>query len=194
MAKLYFRYSAMNSGKTTALIQTAHNYEERNMRVIVIKPAVDSKGEQAVLSRLGISRPVDIVAGAADHIPSLLKEQGAADCILIDEAQFLQPVQVDDLFWYAVDQNVPVIAFGLRTDFQTKGFPGATRLLQLAHDLSELKTVCRCGKKAVFNGRKVNGKFVIEGNQVEIDDKAHVEYEALCADDYKRLVLLGQEA
>jgi thymidine kinase len=184
----------MNGGKTTALIQAAHNYEEHNMRVLVIKPAIDSKGESEVVSRLGVTRPVDIILAAEDSVPALLKEHTDIDCILVDEAQFLEPTQVDDLFWYAVDRNVPVLAYGLRTDFQTKGFPGASRLLELAHELTELKNVCRCGKKAVFNGRRVNGKFVIEGNQVEIDDKAHVEYEALCAQDYKRLVLLGQEA
>jgi thymidine kinase len=193
VAKLYFRYSAMNSGKTTALIQTAHNYEERGMRVLVLKPSVDSKGQQTVVSRLGITRAVDVVIDTHHHIPTLLKAKGEADCILVDEAQFLQPVQVSDLFWYAVDRNVPVIAYGLRTDFKTDGFPGASRLLELAHEISELKTICRCGKKAMLNARKVDGHYVLEGNQVEIDDKSHVEYEALCAQDYKRLVLLGQK-
>lgn len=194
MAKLYFRYSAMNSGKSTALIQAAHNYEERSMRVAVLKPAVDSKGDASIVSRLGISRQADIIVVADAHIPTLLKQFGAADCILIDEAQFLQPLQVDDLFWFAVDRNVPVIAFGLRTDFLSKGFPGASRLLELAHEISELKTICRCGKKATLNGRKVNGVFVLEGEQVEIDDKSHIEYEALCAEDYKQLVLLKRTA
>lgn len=194
MAKLYFRYSAMNSGKTTALIQAAHNYEERGMRVIVVKPAVDSKGEHFVVSRLGLKRAVDIMLPPDAQVSALLKEAGQADCILIDEAQFLTPHQVTDLFWYAVDRNVPVIAYGLRTDFKTIGFPGASRLLELAHEVSELKTICRCGKKAMLNARKVNGKFVLEGSQVEIDDKAHVEYESLCAEDYKQLVLLTQNA
>src|SRR5690242_19376938 len=108
MAKLYFRYSAMNSGKSTALIQAAHNYEERNMKVVVIKPAIDSKGDAEIISRLGISRRADIIVQADDRIPLLLKPYGNIDCILIDEAQFLQPIQVDDLFWYAVDRNIPV--------------------------------------------------------------------------------------
>ncbi len=194
MAKLYFRYSAMNSGKTTALIQTAHNYEERGMAVLVLKPAVDSKGKHEVLSRLGSRRAVDIVVEAEASLPQLLKSHGKVDCILVDEAQFLQPVQVSDLFWYAVDRDTPVIAYGLRTDFKTDGFPGASRLLELAHEITELKTICRCGKKAMLNARKLNGRFVLEGDQVEIDDKAHVEYEALCAKDYKNLVLLSQQA
>jgi thymidine kinase len=191
VAKLYFRYSAMNSGKTTSLIQTAHNYEERGMKVLVLKPAVDSKGEHEVISRLGTSRVVDIVVQADANLPPLLKDHGKVDCILVDEAQFLTPVQVSDLFWYAVDRDTPIIAFGLRTDFKTDGFPGASRLLELAHEITELKTICRCGKKAMLNARKINGRFVLEGNQVEIDDKSHVEYEALCAQDYKKLVLLA---
>jgi thymidine kinase len=194
MAKLYFRYSAMNSGKSTALIQAAHNYEERGMRVVVVKPAIDSKGDNAVVSRLGIKRHADVLLSPESQISVLLKDAGPAHCILVDEAQFLTPLQVSDLFWYAVDRDVPVIAFGLRSDFKTNGFPGSTRLLELAHNITELKTICRCGKKALFNGRKINGKFVLEGDQVEIDDKAHVEYEALCADDYKKLVLLGRGA
>jgi thymidine kinase len=98
----------MNGGKTTALIQAAHNYEEHNMRVLVIKPAIDSKGESEVVSRLGVTRPVDIILAAEDSVPALLKEHADIDCILVDEAQFLEPTQVDDLFWYAVDRNVPV--------------------------------------------------------------------------------------
>jgi thymidine kinase len=107
----------------------------------------------------------------------------------VDEASFLTPEQVEELFWYAVNENVPVLAYGLRTDFRTVAFRGAPRLLELAHEIEELKTICRCGKKAVLNGRKVNGTFVHEGEQMEIDDKAHIDYEALCAEDYRKLVL-----
>lgn len=189
VAKLYFRYSAMNSGKTTALIQAAFNYEERGMQAVIVKPAVDTKGADTVVSRLGIREDVDVLLKPEDSVEEALHQYPDARCILVDEAQFLQPQQVDELFWYAVRQDTPVIAFGLRADFQTKGFPGSTRLLELAHEIQELKTICRCGKKAVLNGRKINGVFVHEGNQIEIDDKAHVEYEALCAVDYDKLVL-----
>jgi thymidine kinase len=192
MAKLYFRYSAMNSGKTTSLIQTAHNYEERDQNVVVLKPRLDSKAGDHIQSRIGASRAVDILLdqetiikeAIARHIGGL-----ALSCVLVDEAQFLEPSQVDQLFWYAVDEDTPVIAYGLRTDFQTRGFPGSTRLLELAHDLQELKTICRCGKKAVFNGRKLNGDFVSEGSQVAIDGEASIEYESLCAKCYKKNVL-----
>ncbi len=192
MAKLYFRYSAMNSGKTTALIQSAFNYEERGMRTIVLKPGVDTKGGQEIVSRIGAKRKVDVVlepgAGAKEAIQKFRGNQ-ERHCILVDEAQFLEPQQVDELFWYAVNEDVPVLSYGLRTDFKGAGFPGSTRLLELAHELQELKTICRCGKKALFNGRKVNGKFVAEGNQVAIDGEGAVEYESLCARCYQNEVM-----
>lgn len=188
MAKLYFRYSAMNSGKTTALLQVAHNYEERGMHVVVLKPSTDTKGDQRVVSRLGIDRKVDRLIAPTDTVKHALKEFKDIACVLIDEAQFLTPKQVDELFWFATDKNIPVMAYGLRTDFQTAGFPGSTRLLELAHDLQEIKTICRCGKKAVFNGRKVNGKFTATGEQVAIEGEHNVEYESLCASCYRKLV------
>jgi len=188
VAKLYFRYSAMNSGKTTALLQVAHNYEERGMRVVVLKPSTDTKGDQKVVSRLGIDRKVDSLIAPTDTVKHALKDFKDIACVLVDEAQFLTPKQVDELFWFATDRNIPVMAYGLRTDFQTAGFPGSTRLLELAHDLQEIKTICRCGKKAVFNGRKVNGKFTATGNQVAIEGEDNVEYESLCASCYRKLV------
>ena len=186
MAKLYFRYSAMNSGKTTALIQAAFNYEERGMRAAIVKPAVDTKGGQTVVSRLGAIRNVDIVLPPSVSAAKALEPYTDYDCVLVDEAQFLTPEQVDDLFWFAVRQDIPVLAYGLRTDFQTNGFPGAIRLLELAHELQELKTICRCGKKAVFNGRKINGTFIFKGDQVAIEGDENIEYESLCASCYAK--------
>jgi len=186
MAKLYFRYSAMNSGKSTALLQAAFNYEERGMKVAIIKPAIDSKGDDQVVSRLGLNRKVDILVDPEASVTQLLDATTGLHCVLVDEAQFLQPTQIDELFWYAVNNNVPVLAYGLRTDFAMAGFPGATRLLELAHEIQELKTICRCGKKAMLNGRKINGQFVFSGNQVAIDGEDNVEYESLCANCYQR--------
>lgn len=186
MAKLYFRYSAMNSGKTTALIQVAHNYEERDMQVVIVKPAVDTKGSGKIISRIGLKRNADILLAPNESVKKALKPYGKIHCVLVDEAQFLTPSQVDELFWYAVETDTPVMAYGLRTDFKMIGFPGATRLLEMAHDLQEIKTICRCGRKAILNGRKVNGEFVFEGDQVAIDGKDNVEYESLCASCYKR--------
>ena len=186
MAKLYFRYSAMNSGKTTSLIQAAFNYEERGMKPVIIKPSVDTKGGNTIVSRLGISREVDQPIAPDANIENVMEKFTNVDCILVDEAQFLTPKQVDQLFWYAVQKNVPVLAYGLRTDFQTKGFPGATRLLELAHEIQELKTICRCGRKAVLNGRKRDDRFIFEGDQVAIEGEASIEYESLCGSCYDR--------
>lgn len=187
MAKLYFRYGAMNSGKSTALMQVAYNYEERGMKVRLLKPNVDTKGDDKLVSRLGVTRKVDWIVNPDDNIYGLFDEIAGGEeisCILVDEAQFLTEDQVDQLMEIATLKNIPVICYGLRTDFRTNGFPGSRRLLLIAHSLEELKTICRCGKKAVFNGRKINGKFVFEGDQVVIDDKAEISYESLCVDCY----------
>lgn len=177
----------MNCGKSTALIQVAYNYEERGMRVLLIKPAIDTKGADTVVSRLGAERKVDILAGAKLNLAKRVRELSKdkkIDCILVDEAQFLHPDQVDQLFELTIKNNIPVVAYGLRGDFLTKGFPGSVRLFELAHALEELKTICACGKKALFNGRKLNGKFVFHGDQVAIDGENKVEYESLCGGCY----------
>lgn len=199
MAKLYFRYGAMNSGKSTALLQAAFNYEERNQRVLLAKAQVDTKGDSHVVSRLGISREVDLLIAPHDHLrtrfqavatgsgPDVLVEDltlPPVACLLVDEAQFLSPEHVEDLLRIAVLDNVPVLAYGIRTDFRTRSFPGSARLLELAHSLEELKTICRCGRKAMFNPRYVDGKFVSAGDQVVIDGEA--SYESLCATCYLR--------
>jgi thymidine kinase len=192
MGKLYFRYSAMNSGKSTALLQAAYNYEERGMKVVVVKPAIDTKADNAIVSRLGTSRQADILPKSDDDLGLLLDKylnNVSYKCVLVDEAQFLSREQVDALFWFAVEKNIPVLAYGLRSDFKTNGFPGSTRLLELAHELQELKTICRCGKKAVFNGRKRNGRFIASGSQVAIEGEAAIDYESLCAVCYKKLVI-----
>lgn len=177
----------MNSGKSTALIQVAYNYEERGQTVLVAKPSVDTKHEN-VLSRLGAQRVVDI---HVDDDTKLLEtfldiiekrkvdNKKPIDCLLVDEAQFLSREHVNDLFRIAVKLNIPVIAYGIRSDFKTNAFTGSARLLELAHSLEELKTICRCGRKATFNGRKINGVFVNEGEAVAIDGK-EAEYESLC--------------
>lgn len=190
MAKLYFRYGAMNSGKSTALMQVAHNYEERGMRVIVLKPSIDSKGGGKLLSRLGIDRAVDYLVRPGEDVYKLIEAETEGStplaCVLCDESQFFEPGQVDQLFMAAVTLNVPVICYGLRTDFSLKGFPGATRLLELAHTVEEMKTICFCGRKALCNGRKVGGEFVFEGEQVAIDQVGDVEYVSLCPQCYFR--------
>ncbi len=191
MAKLYFRYGAMNCGKTTNLLQVAHNYGERGMKAIILKPGTDKKGGNAVMSRLGITRQVDLLISSEDNVIDEVKryinKNGSIDCILVDEVQFFTKEQIDQLFEVAVRMSIPTICYGLRTDFKVNGFEGSQRLLLLAHSLEELKTVCRCGRKAVLNGRKINGEFVFEGEQVAIDGVDHVEYESLCAQCYFEL-------
>jgi len=188
MAKLYFRYGAMNSGKSTALMQVAHNYRERGMKAIIVKPMVDTKGGAKIVSRLGIDRNVNLEVNKDNDLYEKLveyrNENNGIDCVLIDESQFLKKEQIDQLFRFAVVEKIPVICYGLRTDFKLNGFEGSERLLLISHSIEELKTICRCGRKAVFNGRKINGKFIFEGDQVAIDGENKVEYESLCAECY----------
>ena len=208
MAKLYFRYGAMNSGKSTALLQAAYNYEERGQAVLLTKPAIDTKGAGQIESRLGMTRDVDFLLHPDDDARAVIREYrerhraqaaealipgGVGDiaCVLVDEAQFLTPAQIDDLFRIAVLDGIPVLAYGIRSDFRTAAFPGSRRLLEIAHSLEELKTICRCGRKAVFNGRVIDGRFVFDGDQVAIDaatadvrDEHFVTYESLCGSCY----------
>lgn len=188
MAKLYFRYGAMNSGKSTALLQAAFNYEERGHRVLLAKPAIDTKGDRDIVSRLGVVRAADFTIAPDSSVRELFEthrrgvvQQAGRDvsCLLVDEAQFLNSDQVDDLLRIALIDGVPVLAYGIRTDFQTVAFPGSRRLLEVAHSLEELKTICRCGRKAIFNARLIDGVFVFDGDQVSIDGEA-VTYESLC--------------
>jgi thymidine kinase len=178
-------------GKVVVLLQAAYNYEERGQHVLLAKPAIDTKESDRISSRLGMSRPVDFLIApmptSARCSPSTARgcrspTRGAhprADLVggpsmsracMIDEAQFLTPAQVDDLLRIVVLDGVPVLAYGIRTDFRTEGVPGSRRLLELAHSLEELKTICRCGRKAIFNARLVGGRFVFDGDQVAIDE------------------------
>lgn len=188
MSKLYFRYGAMNSGKSTHLMQVAYNYEERGMNVVIIKPKVDSKGGEKLLSRLGVVRKVDLLIAEDDNIFDIIKNYNEnikkIDCILVDEVQFMKAYQIDQLFEISVKMDIPIICYGLRTDFKLNGFEGSTRLLLLAHSIEEMKTICACGRKAIFNGRKINGKFVFEGNQIAIDEENDIQYESLCGQCY----------
>lgn len=178
----------MNCGKSTNLLQVAYNYEERGMKVIIIKPKTDTKGGNMVVSRLGVTKEVDMLISEKqnvyDEVEKYIIDKGKVDCILVDEAQFFKKDQVDQLFKIAVIMDIPTICYGLRTDFQMNGFEGSERLLLLAHSIEELKTICKCGKKAILNGRKVNGKFVFEGEQVAIDNGDNIEYESLCPKCY----------
>lgn len=178
MAKLFFRYAAMNAGKSTALLQVAHNYEERGMRVRVFTAALDDRSGRGVVgSRLGLSREAetfgpDTVFERAHFVPDLA-------CLLIDEAQFLTPEQVRQLHRLAHVGGLPVICYGLRSDFRAEAFPGSAALLTLADDLEEMKSICACGRKASFNMRlDAEGRRVREGEQVVIG--GNERYRAVC--------------
>ncbi|MCI7305550.1 thymidine kinase [Trueperella sp.] len=196
MAKLYFRYGTMNSGKTAGLLMAAHNFEESHQQILILKPALDSKAGAALYTRMGIERLVDHLVAEDDDLFTLAKDWLASiegktvGGILVDEAQFLTTAQVDQLLNAALTLDIPVLCYGLRTDFLTKVFPGSARLLETAHTLEELKTMCAagCRRKANFNARKVNGKFVLHGDQIEIDNRAEVEYMALCGQCFLKLV------
>lgn len=178
MSKLYFRYGAMNSGKTTLLLQVAHNYEERGFKVLVLKPIIDTKGEDEIVSRIGISRKVDYLI-EKDFLISNLNLENIA-CILVDESQFLTDTQVMDLWKITKEKNIPVICYGLKIMFNSKMFPGSKRLMELSDCLEEIITICKCGKRAKFNVRYVNDKLEKEGSEVVIDGTKNVRYESLC--------------
>ena len=176
----------MGSGKTAALLQVAHNYEQKGMKVIVIKPSVDTKGQEKVTSRIGIERAVDVILAPTDKVIDRM-EPKKPHSIIVDEAQFLTRTQVDELYIMSKAYDIPILCYGLRCDFQMNGFEGSTRLLEIADDIEELKTICKCGSKATQNLRLINEEPVFEGEQVVIDDHTRVEYEGVCGKCYLRL-------
>lgn len=192
MSKLYFRFGAMNCGKTTTLLQVAHNYEEQGMKILLIKPSKDKKAGSNVSSRLGLERGVDLLLTEGETIKENLSTGSISfdnlNCILVDEAQFLTKKQVEELWVISKLCNIPVICYGLKTNFKGELFEGSKALLEKSDKLEETATICKCGKKARFNGRVVNGEFVIEGDEVAIDGiEAH--YESLCGSCYIEKVL-----
>jgi thymidine kinase len=180
MAKLFFRYSAMNAGKSTSLLQIAHNYEEQGQRVLLYTASIDDRsGVGKIASRLGLQRPAHVFDDRTDFL-ALLRSERELACVLIDESQFLQPAQVRALHKAAHAFNIPIICFGLRSDFQGKPFPGAAYLLTLADDIEEIKTICACGRKATMNVRfDGQGKRVHQGEQVDIGGNG--KYVQVCA-------------
>ena len=182
MAKLYFFYGAMNSGKTTRILQCAYNYEEQGMKPIIMKPKIDTKGNEYIVSRIGSKRKVDYLIPAKENIyDTIVEKYTNVDLIIVDEAQFLSEKQVNQLMDIVIDLNIPVMCYGLRTDFAGNSFPGARRLLDIAHELNEVKTICECGHKAMFNVRLIDGKVQTEGDSVAIDGEGKVTYIVACA-------------
>ena len=170
MAKLYFKYGVMGSSKTAQALITKFNYEERGMRVWLIKPQIDSRdGEGVVKSRAGLSSPAYVFPPEEDIYQSFQRLASQVDVIIVDESQFLTEEQVDQLSMVVIDYNIPVLCFGLRADFRTKMFPGSKRLMEIADSITEIKTICSCGRKATVNVRlDQNGKIITEGEQILI--------------------------
>ena len=191
MAKLYFRYGAMNAGKSAILLQVAHNYKEKNMKGLIIKPKIDTKGDNKIVSRIGLFSPVDILLDIDESLFSIPNQQiiRNSNCIIVDEAEFLSSEQIDELWIITKQLDIPVICYGLRTDSRTNLFTGSKRLMEVADEIEELATICSCGKKARFNARIIDGEYTTEGDTIAIDDNDSVKYESLCGKCYLQKVL-----
>ena len=187
MAKLYFKYGAMGSSKTAQALITKYNYEENDLRVWLIKPSADTRdGQQILRSRIGLAATVEVIPPEAD-VYAIFGERKAGKCdvIIVDECQFMTPEQIDQMRAIVNDYNVPVMCFGLRTDFQTKLFPGSRRLMEVADTIQEIKTICDCGAKATVNARiDGNGHIVTQGEQVVLG--GNDSYIAMCHKCYVR--------
>ncbi len=185
MAKLYFKYGAMGSSKTANALIAKFNYEERDMKVWLIKPSVDNRdGESKVRSRIGLEADAQIIY-PNDDISSLYSEHKDADVIIADECQFFTEDQIDQMRYLVDNYDLPVMCFGLRTDFRTKLFPGSRRLFELADSITEIKTICACGAKATVNARIApDGRVITSGQQVFLG--GNDSYIAMCHKCYKK--------
>ena len=199
MAKLYFKYGAMGSSKTAQALITKYNYEENDLNVWLIKPSADTRdGAEILRSRIGLEARVEVIAPAADVLERYkATQEGTCNVIIVDECQFMTEKQIEQLRAIVNDYNVPVLCFGLRTDFQTKLFPGSRRLMELADCIEEIKTMCDCGAKATVNARINDGFIVTEGAQVVLG--GNDSYIAMChrcyiqgIREHKKIKLHGQ--
>ena len=187
MAKLYFKYGAMGSSKTAQALITKYNYEENGLKVWLIKPSADTRdGKQILRSRIGLEAEVEVIPPDMDILARFDEtRRGSCNVIIVDECQFLTERQIDELRAIVNDRNVPVMCFGLRTDFQTKLFPGSRRLMELADEIQEIKTMCDCGAKATVNARiDASGHIITQGAQVVLG--GNDSYIAMCHKCYVR--------
>ena len=181
MAKLYFKYGAMGSSKTAQALITKYNYEENDLNVWLIKPGTDTRdGAKILRSRIGLESPADVIAPGTDiYLLFQDTQEGKCDVIIVDECQFLTESQIDQLRSLVNDYNIPVMCFGLRTDFQTRLFPGSRRLMEVADTIQEIKTICDCGAKATVNARiDGDGHIITQGAQVVLG--GNDSYIAMC--------------
>ena len=186
MAKLYFKYGAMGSSKTAQALITKFNYEERGMRVLLLKPATDTREAEGIISsRVGLTSPCVTVSESEDLFALFSSEKPRPDVVIADESQFFTAKQVDGLRAVVDEFNVPVLCFGLRTDFMTRLFPGSLRLFEVADSISEIKTICDCGSKATVNARiDKDGKVLTAGKQVLLG--GNDRYIAMCHKCWKK--------
>lgn len=192
MAKLYFKYGAMGSSKSANALITKFNYEERGMRVWLIKPSTDTRdGAGIIASRIGLSAKADIISHE-ESIIALLDKMSGIDVIITDECQFFTPEQIDELREIVNFRDIPVLCFGLRTDFMTHLFPGSRRLLEVADSITEIKTICSCGAKAIVNARiDSEGHVITSGSQVFIG--GNDSYVAMCHKCWSRAIKSGEK-
>lgn len=190
MAKLHFHHAAMNAGKSTLLLQAAHNYRERGMATLLLTARIDARGGKGVIaSRIGVSAPAETFDEATDLGEAVAARlaRGPLACVLVDEAQFLTEPQVWQLARVVDDRGVPVMCYGLRTDFRGRLFPGSAALLALADELREVRTVCHCGRKATMVARlDAEGRFATEGDQIQIG--GNESYVSLCRRHWREAV------
>ena len=190
MAKLYFKYGAMGSSKTAQALITKYNYEENDLKVWLIKPSADTRdGKQILRSRIGLEAEVEVIPPDMDILARFDEtRRGSCNVIIVDECQFLTEQQIDELRAIVNDRNVPVMCFGLRTDFKTRLFPGSRRLMELADEIQEIKTMCDCGAKATVNARiDGSGHIITEGAQVVLG--GNDSYIAMCHKCYQDYIL-----
>ena len=193
MAKLYFKYGAMGSSKSAQALITQFNYEELGMKVWLIKPSIDDRdGKNIIRSRIGLQREAQVIT-PEENILETFAQIPDVDVIIADEAQFFTPAQIDQLRTIVDDEDLPVLCFGLRTDFLTHFFPGAMRLMELADSITEIKTVCACGRKATVNARiDENGRVVTEGGQILLG--GNDSYIAMCHQCWKNKIRAQEQA
>jgi len=194
MAKLYFNFSAMNAGKSTILLQSSYNYFERGMHTLLLKPIIDNRDDSGALitSRIGLEARADTFCEEIDLEKHILKShrEKRIDCVLLDEAQFLTRDQVWQLARVTDDHGIPIMCYGLRTDFQGRLFPGSAALLAIADDIREIRTLCWCGRKATMNMRvDATGGAVTEGDQVEVG--GNERYITLCRRHWREKLING---
>lgn len=188
MAKMYFRFGTMASSKTANALMTKFNYEEKGYKALLLKPVTDARdGKNLVKSRIGLEAPAEVIGLENEELygfGTIVDKIDDADCIIIDEVQFLTRSQIDYLKNIAIKNDIPVFCYGLRTDFQSNLFEGSKRLFEIADSITEIKSICHCGNKAIINARHDGEKIIYEGEQIDLG--GNDKYISLCYDCWQK--------